>query len=105
MHYREQQQQWACSSDDTSLSTGGGNSAAQARQHQRPNGNKAVVRVTDSAVEPEIAQLEAIINSFIVASSSSSSSSLSDDVKPANHTGVAASNGSSSRKWKCSRPK
>ncbi|KRX56958.1 Uncharacterized protein T09_1571 [Trichinella sp. T9] len=98
MHYREQQQQWACSSDDTSLSTGGGNSAAQARQHQRPNGNsnEAVVRVTDSAVEPEIAQLEAIINSFIVASSSSSSSSLSDDVKPANHTGVAASNGSSS---------
>ncbi|KRX46259.1 Uncharacterized protein T05_13381 [Trichinella murrelli] len=57
---------------------------------------EAVVRVTDSAVEPEIAQLEAIINSFIVASSSSSSSSLSDDVKPANHTGVAASNGSSS---------
>ncbi|OUC42649.1 hypothetical protein D917_02763 [Trichinella nativa] len=123
MHYREQQQQWACSSDDTSLSTG----AAQARQHQRPNGNsngerrqnarnrksvlapppsaaspvctwppEAVVRVTDSAVEPEIAQLEAIINSFIVASSSSSSSSFSDDVKPANHTGVAASNGSSS---------
>ncbi|XP_003379795.1 conserved hypothetical protein [Trichinella spiralis] len=94
MHYREQQQQWACSSDDTSLSIG----AAQARQHQRPNGNsnEAVIRVTDSAVEPEIAQLEAIINSFIVASSSSSSSSLSDDVKPANHTGVAASNGSSS---------
>ncbi|KAL1229339.1 CTTNBP2 N-terminal-like protein [Trichinella pseudospiralis] len=57
----------------------------------------AVVRDTDGAVEPEIAQLEAIINSFIVASSSSSSSSLSDDVKPAKHTGVTASNGSSSR--------
>ncbi|KRZ16522.1 Uncharacterized protein T11_2664 [Trichinella zimbabwensis] len=67
------------------------------QQHQvRTWPPEAVVRDTNDAVEPEIAQLEAIINSFIVASSSSSSSSLSDDVKPANHTGVTASNGSSS---------